>query len=333
MRKMNAIPAILLLAGLLAGCGGKGQEALMTSGTVTATEIPAAAEVAGKVTSVLVQEGQQVKQGDPIAKLDSAALELTLRQAQAAFQGAEARLAEAKAGPRPAQVRQAEEMARQTAAALAGAQKNYDTMKQLYDQGAATRAQFDAVTTQLETAGAQARAARAQADLVEQGATPEQIKGAEAAVAQARAAVELARLNLDRATVKAPVNGVAVRRLVEPGTLISPGTSVLTLMNLDDLWLRVYVPENQLNLVKLGMKVDVKVDAYPNRSFKAEVAQISDKAEFTPRNVQTKEERATTVYAVKLRFLEGFGGELKAGMPADVIFPVPESGAPESGGR
>ncbi len=324
MRRMR-LAAVLFLAAVLTGCGGTSDAPVTTSGTISATEVSVAAEVPGKVTAVLVEEGQRVKAGDPVARLDVAALALQLKQAQAALQGAEARLAEAKAGARPEQVRQAEELARQAAAGLAGAQKNYDTVKQLYDQGAATRVQMDAATTQLDTATAQARAARAQADLVQQGATPEQIKQLEAAVAQAQAAAGLAQLNLDRATLLAPAAGVVMRRLAEPGTLVSPGAAVATLANLDDLWLRVYVPENQLNMVKLGMNVSVSVDAYPDRTFKAGVVQISDRAEFTPRNVQTKQERAATVYAVKLQFREGLGGELKPGMPADVTFALPES--------
>lgn len=319
------LPAVLL-ATLLAGCASVASQSLTTSGTIMATEVSVGAEVAGKVTEVLVQEGQQVYKGDPVAKLDTVALELQLRQAQAVLAGAEARLAEATAGPRPEQVRQAEETARQAAATLADAENNYAVVNQLYGQGAATKAQLDAAATRLEAARAQAQAAQAQADLVRRGATPEQLKQLEAAAVQASVAVELAQLNLDRATVRAPITGVVVRRLVEPGALISPGTAIATLSNPDDLWLRVYVPENQLNLVKLGMTVIVSVDAYPGRAFGAEVVQIADRAEYTPRNVQTKEERVTTVYAVKLRLREGLDGELKPGMPADVTFPAPDSG-------
>lgn len=297
-------------------------EALATSGTIEATEVPLASEVPGKVTQVLVQEGQQVELGAPVVTLDVTALQLQLDQASAALQMAEARRDEARAGARSEQVRHAEEVARQAAAALEGAKKNYDTVKQMYDNGVAPKVQMDSATTQLETASAQAQAARAQAELVKKGATREQLRQLEAAVAQARAAAKLAQYNLERGTVKATISGVVVRRLIEPGALVSPGAGVITLQNLDDLWLRVYVPENQLNLVRLGQRVKVTVDAFPDRSFTSEVVNIADRAEFTPRNVQTKEERATTVYAVKLRLLDGLNGELKPGMPADVSFPA-----------
>ncbi|MGE5623653.1 MAG: HlyD family secretion protein [Methanocella sp.] len=303
-----------------------GPEALTTSGTIEATEVPVASEVAGKVLEVLVQEGSRVKPGEALVRLDTAALSLQLEQAQASLRLAEAKLAEAKVGPRAAQVRQAEELAQQAAAAFGGALKNYETVKQLYEKGVAPKTQFDTATTQRDTAEAQAQAARAQADLVKQGATTEQLRQLEAAVAQARAVAELAQYNVDRATVKAPVGGVVVRRLVEPGALVPAGASLLTLANLDDLWLRVYVPENQLNLVRLGQRVEVSVDAYPGRRFTSVVSYISDQAEFTPRNVQTRKERVTTVYAAKLRLTDGLAGELKPGMPADVTF-VPEKSA------
>ncbi|MGE5553499.1 MAG: HlyD family secretion protein [Betaproteobacteria bacterium] len=310
----------LIVAVWIGARAGRDDGVLTTSGTIEATDVPVAAEVAGKVAEVLVEEGQRVRPGAALVKLDTAALELQVEQAEAALKVAEAKLAEARVGPRAAQVRQAEELARQATAALEGARKNYETVKRLYEQGVAPKVQLDAATTQLDTAVAQARAAQAQADLVRQGATAEQLRQLEAAVAQASAAARLARFNLERATVKAPVGGVVVRRLVEPGALIAPGSPLLILSDLEDLWLKVYVPESQLNQVRLGMQVGVQVDPYPERRFRARVVHINDQAEFTPRNVQVKKERATTVYAVKLRLLEGLRGELKPGMPADVTF-------------
>jgi HlyD family secretion protein len=329
VNRTRVVAIIVVLAALSAASwywlslrGNGALEALSTSGTIEATEVPLAAEVPGKVTEVLVQEGQKVAAGAEVVRLDATSLEIQLEQTNAAVMLAEARLAEARAGARLEQVRQVEETARQAAAAFDGAKKNYDTVKQMYDKGVAPKVQMDSATTQLDTAQAQSQAARAQAELVKKGATQEQLRQLEAAVAQARATAKLAQYNLERGTVKATISGVVVRRLVEPGALVSPGANVITLENLDDLWLRVYVPENQLNLVRLSQRVKVTVDAFPNRSFVAEVVNIADGAEFTPRNVQTKQERATTVYAVKLRLLEGLKGELKPGMPADVSFPA-----------
>lgn len=325
VRVASAATALLLVTGLgLAGCSPKANGALTTSGAISATEVQVAAEVAGKVSTVAVDEGQQIKQGDAVATLDAGALEIMVRQAQAALQMAQSKLAEAKAGPRTAQVEQVDAVVRQAQSAVDGAQKAYDNLQQALDKKAATQAQVDAAQTQLNVAQAGLDGARAQASLVKQGATTEQLKQLQAAVDQAQAAFDLAQLNLQRATVKAPVTGSVLRRLVEPGAMVGPGTPVATLADLSDLWLQVYVPEDQLAAVKLGTQAQVSVDAYPGRTFRAEVSYISDTAEFTPRNVQTKEERATTVYAVKLKLLDGLGGELKPGMPADVTFSAPE---------
>ncbi|MHB9145698.1 MAG: HlyD family secretion protein [Symbiobacteriia bacterium] len=321
----SAATALILAMGVgLVGCSpSTSGKNLTTSGTITATEVQVAAEVVGKVSSVAVDEGQRVKQGDAVATLDAGTLDIQVRQARAALQSVQSKLAEAKAGPRAAQVQQVDAALRQAQAALDGAQKGYDAVRQAFDKKAATQAQLDAAETQLKIVQAQADGAQAQANLVKQGASAEQLKQLQAAVDQAQAGLDMAQLNRQRAAVKAPIGGVVVRRLVEPGAMVAPGAPIAVLANLDDLWLRVYVPEDQLSQAQLGTQVQVRVDSYPGRTFRAEVSYISDTAEFTPRNVQTKEERATTVYAVKLRLLDGLGGELKPGMPADVVFATP----------
>ncbi len=320
------IPALLFPSLWASGCSNANNGSLTTSGTIQATETLVVAEVAGKIEGMPISEGGEVGRGETIAKLEATAIELQLKQAQAAVNLAEARLAEARAGARPEQIRQAEELAKQADASFAGARKNYETTARLYGEGAASRVQMDAATTQMEAAEANAKAAHAQADLVKKGSTPEQIRQIESALEQAVAAADLARFNLDRTTVKAPVGGVVTRKLLGPGALVAPGSAIAVLIDPNDLWLRVYVPENRLGALSLNARADVEVDAFPGKRFKAEVIYIADKAEFTPRNVQTKEERATTVFAVKLRLLEGLDGQLKPGMPADVTFNPPATG-------
>jgi HlyD family secretion protein len=196
-------------------------------------------------------------------------------------------------------------------------------------EAGAVLARLDASALELQAEQAEAglRVAEARRDEAKRlsalspAVTPEQIKQLEGAVDQAAAALKLAQLAVKRATVAAPISGTILRRLVEPGALVPGGAPLFTMANLDDLWLRVYVPEDELGRVSLGKSVRVEVDSFPGRSFRAEVAWISEQAEFTPRNVQTAKERATTVYAVKLRLREGLGGQLKPGMPADVEFP------------
>jgi multidrug efflux pump subunit AcrA (membrane-fusion protein) len=121
--------------------------------------------------------------------------------------------------------------------------------------------------------------------------------------------------------ITAPIDGVVLERLVEPEEFAPPGSTVMVISKLDDLTLKVYVPENRYGQIELGQSYPVSVDSFPGETFQGKVTVISDKAEFTPRNVQTKDSRQTTVYAVKLA-LEPSGGKLKPGMPADVTFTV-----------
>ncbi len=166
----------------------------------------------------------------------------------------------------------------------------------------------------------------------ENGPDPDAVKLAQANIKQAEASLNLAKaqmesqlrtidLKIDNASVSAPTDGVVLTMNIDPGELVSVGMVVVTLGKLDEMTLTVYVPENRYGLVNVGDKAEVLVDSFPKEVFGAEVMRIADQAEFTPRNVQTEEERQTTVYAVELRVLSG-EEQLKPGMPADVIFDV-----------
>jgi multidrug resistance efflux pump len=124
---------------------------------------------------------------------------------------------------------------------------------------------------------------------------------------------------MDKLVLVSPIDGIVLSRLVEPGEVVPPGIPLITLGSLDDLTITVYIPENQYGAINLGQKALVKVDSFPGETFDATVVRIADQAEFTPRNVQTQEERQTTVYAVKLS-VNDTEGKLKPGMPADVVF-------------
>jgi HlyD family secretion protein len=164
------------------------------------------------------------------------------------------------------------------------------------------------------------------------GPDPDAVELAQANIKQAEASLDLAKvqmenqlssidLKIDDASVTAPTDGVVLTLDLDPGELVSVGMVVVTLGKLDQMTLTVYVPENRYGLVNVGDKAEVLVDSFPGEVFDAEVIRIANEAEFTPRNVQTEEERQTTVYAVELRVLSGVD-RLKPGMPADVIFDV-----------
>jgi HlyD family secretion protein len=141
----------------------------------------------------------------------------------------------------------------------------------------------------------------------------------EKAVAQAEANLNLLDAQLTKLTVYAPMDGVILSRNVEPGEFVQPGATALSMANLNNLTITVYVPEDRYGQIYLDQNANVSVDSFPGQTFKATVSYISDQAEFTPRNVQTVEGRSSTVYAIKLKVIDP-QGKLKPGMPADVVF-------------
>ncbi len=299
--------------------------ALVASGFVEVTEVPVAAEAGGRVVEAAAEEGRPVRAGEMLFRLDAAALEQQVRLAEAQVRQARARYEEAAAGARAAQVRQAQAALDQARARLEEARANADRVAALLREGAATQAQVDQARSQLRQAEEQEKAAAAALELVRAGATDPALRALAAAADQAEAALALAWLNRDRATVRAPLDGVFVRRLVEVGEVVQPGARLGVVAELGHPWVRVYVPEADLGRVRLGQAASVTVDAYPGRSFAARVRRIASQAEFTPRNVQTRRGRADLVFAVTLDVADP-RGLLRAGLPADVTFA--EEGAP-----
>jgi HlyD family secretion protein len=171
----------------------------------------------------------------------------------------------------------------------------------------------------LALAQAQVENAQAQLDLAQADPSPEEVAVTLAKVEAAEAVVQGIEVQLGKLTLHAPVDGTVLFRSIDPGEVAQPGTPLITLAQLDDLTITVYILEDRYGAVSLGTQATVQVDSFPKDEFSAEVVRIADQAEFTPRNVQTEEGRRATVYAVELN-VENLDGKLKPGMPADVIF-------------
>lgn len=225
-----------------------------------------------------------------------------------------------------------EEQARAT---LAAANEAYNAAQTRLDQLVAgpTRNELTASAAKVEAASAQQAQAQAQLELMQSGARPQQLAAAQAQVATTQAQIEAAQAQIDsaqaqigvlqvqiaRLTLKAPLGGTVLKRSIEPGEMVVPGATLLIIGDTANLYMTVYVPEKRYGEIALGQVAQVAVDSFPGEVFNAKVTRIADQAEFTPRNVQTAEGRATTVFAVKLT-LDNAGGKLKPGMPADVKF-------------
>ncbi len=178
--------------------------------------------------------------------------------------------------------------------------------------------QADAAEAQYRAAGAAVHKAQAQADALRAGATAEEIAIVEAQVEQAQAALDALLVLRDKQTIAAPVGGLVLERSIHEGELAAPGATLLTLGDLDKVTLTVYVPENKLGQVHIGQQVEVRVDSFPDRTFMGTVVAIAHEAEFTPRNVQTQEERVNMVFAVDVQ-ISNADHALKPGLPADAV--------------
>ncbi len=476
MHRRPPVPAVILLVIVLTAAviyglrsmKGNGNAVLKASGTIEATSISLAPEVPGKVSDVLVDEGQLVHQGDVLLRLDGSLLRAQRVQAEAALEAArqaaqmaavnqemaqaqyDAALAAARAQEgaarlqdwiqrapgiftqplwyftRKEQLKAAQAEVDAAAQALAEAEADlqkivsaekyaaflaaeerldqaritYQVVKQVYDRAQATggkvrpedvqvdlppylpnrylikvrlakllsgdseviqaasdlldeverelqdaqKAYDELLTTQeaqdvlkarakLSVAQERYNAARDWLQSLQIGENSPQVRiaaialeQAKAAVAQAQAGVKQAQAALDlidaqiqKLTILAPMDGVILSRVAEPGEFLQPGAVALTLADLSNLTITVYIPEDQYGRIRLGQAAQVSVDSFPGEVFAAYVIYISDQAEFTPRNVQTVEGRNSTVYAIKLK-VEDPAGRLKPGMPADVIF-------------
>jgi multidrug resistance efflux pump len=210
----------------------------------------------------------------------------------------------------------------QAQAELEGAQRYLDALLAMCTEPLTLEAQLHVAEAQHRLAEAQVAAAQAALDELEAGPTVEQIAIAQAQVRQAEAAVRLVDAQVAQLTLTAPLDGVVATRSGQAGETATAGAPLMTIANLDEVTLVVYIAENRIGQVKVGQEVEVRVDSFPERVFVGHVANIAGEAEFTPRNVQTQEERVNLVFAVKVR-IPNPDYALKPGMPADATIAAP----------
>jgi HlyD family secretion protein len=353
--------------------------ALAVSGNIELTEVNVSFKTPGRLVERLVDEGQRVRKGMVVARLDQeqllrqrdriraalasaenrllqqgTAIEFQtenvasqIQQRQAELRQAEANLAQLLAGSRKQDIEQARAAVSGAEAVFEKARKDWERAQTLFKKEDISASEFDRAKTTFEGAEAALRQVRERLGLVIEGPRKEDIEGARALVARAQAGLrtaEAARLELKRmqqelATRRAeidqvraelavvevqlsdmvavsPIDGVVLVKAAEVGEVLAAGTSVVTVGDLDHPWLRAYISEQDLGRVKLGDNVKVTGDSFPAKIYPGRVSFISSEAEFTPKQIQTKEERVKLVYRIKID-VENPNHELKSNMPAD----------------
>ncbi|RPI10671.1 MAG: HlyD family efflux transporter periplasmic adaptor subunit [Zetaproteobacteria bacterium] len=279
--------------------------------------------------------------------LQEALTRARIAEAEATLAARGERLAELRSGSRPQDLQRAAAEVREAKAVLANAEADFGRMEALYREGGVSAQARDAARTSLDVAFERHRNALERLDLAKEGPRQEELRRAEADVQQARAglllaqtgALEVSRTRQELATVQAnvardraalaaaeaqlgytvlasPQAGVVLRKHVEPGEMIAAGTPAVTIADLSDIWLKIYIPEPRLGHVRLGQAAEITTDSFRGKIYPGKITFINSEAEFTPKNVQTQEERVKLVFAVKVG-VDNPNQELKPGMPAD----------------
>jgi len=385
MKKRRVVVILLLLAAAggawywFYGNRDRATNRILVSGNLELTQVDLSFKTAGRMTELAVREGQFVKKGDLIAKLDSAQLEQQLLRDQAAvasaqsslqqletsieYQGAtidsdistrraelaqaQAKLDELLAGSRPQEIQQAQSAVADAKAWNDQAKSDWERAQALYAREDISRSQFDQARAKLDSTAAQLRQVQDRLALSQEGPRKEEIAGGRAQVARAQAAVQTAEANrielrrkreelaarkseIDRtraqvgmtqtqiadATVVAPIDGVVLVKAAEAGEVIAAGSTIVSLGDLGHPWLRAYINETDLGRIKLGSKVQLSTDSFKGKTYEGHISFISSEAEFTPKQIQTKEERVKLVYRIKID-VDNSHQELKNNMPVD----------------
>ncbi len=309
----------LLISSLLifAACGnGDDQTKIEASGNIEATNVIVSSQVTGKIVSLLKDEGDQIAAGDTVFIIDHETLGYQLDQAEAGAEVARAQLNLLREGARKEDIAQAEQAVKQAQINFDTAQKDKERMDNLYKQKTITGKQYEDANARYDVVRAQLISTQENLKKLKNFARPEDIKQAEANLNRQLAAVDLLKKQIRDSYVQSPINGIIVKKFFEPGETVTMLSSLFKVSDLSVVDLMIYVSEEELGKVKLGQKAEVSSDTYPNKKYEGKMVYISPEAEFTPKNIQTKDERTKLVFAVKIE-IKNPNCELKPGMPAD----------------
>lgn len=321
---------ISVLLAVVAGAAGwrwwvNRQEAapseLVIYGNIDLRQVELAFNNSERIAAVLVQEGDRVKRGQVVARLDTSRLEPMVAQVAAQVEAQRQAVARLKNGSRPEEIAQARANVESAKADLANAEQHYNRLKKLAPQMAVSQDELLAAKAALDVSQAKLAVSQRVLDLAVIGPRQEDILQAEAQLKANEAQLAFLRQQLADAQLIAPSDAVVRSRLMEPGEMATPQKPVYSLAIVDPKWVRAYVDEQNLGKLHPGMTASVAVDSFKNESFGGWVGFISPVAEFTPKQVQTPELRTSLVYEVRV-FVKDPGDNLRLGMPATVTLPL-----------
>lgn len=317
MKSISVLISILTFF-IFFSCGKNNENIIEASGTIESITVTVSSQVSGRVLKIFKDEGDKINSGDTIMLIDPLTYELKLREAESAMAAAEFQYQLLWKGARKEDINQAEESLRQVEVNYQSAERDKERFENLYKSKSITKKQYDDIISRYEITLAQFNSAKENLNKLKNLARPEELKQAEANVNRFRANVDLIRKSLNDCYVISPSNGFMVKKFIEIGENVGMMSSLFKVSDLSSVDLVIYISTTELGKIKLGQSVDVKVDTYPDKTYEGKVIYISPEAEFTPKNIQTKEERTKLVFAVKIR-IDNSKYELKTGMPADAV--------------
>lgn len=313
-----------------AACGqAEDPNVIHLNGRLEAPLVDIAPKVTGRVVEVLVREGDRVKAGDLLIRLDIGELAVAVDRDKAGVESAEARYRDMAAGSRREEVQAAEADVQDRKAAVDLATRELQRQEYLLSRKVGTERDVDRAKTDLERAQAVLKAARNRAELSREGFRKNQTQQAADEVNRAKAQLRQSETIANESEIRAPADAIVLHRMAEPGLLLAAGQPGLTLAFANRLYVRTFIPETKLGRVKQGQTAQVSVDAFPGRTFSAKLTEISRDAEFTPKQVETRNERINLVYGAKVDLDAGWKEPLVPGQPAEVIV---QSAQPASAG-
>ena len=317
MKSLKLLLLVYFIA-LFISCSDKNNKGIIEeSGTIETTESVISSQVSGKVLQLLKDEGSQVKSGDTLLIIDHETLDLQLKENEASREIVKSQLDLLVKGSRKEDIIQAEEGFNQSTANFISAKSDLERMQKLIKSNSITQKQYDDAISKFDVTQAQLKGARENFTKIKNIARPEEIAQAKANFEKSSASVDMIKKNIRDCYVISPINGFVVKKFIEIGETVSMMSSLVKVSDLSKVEVRIYVSETDLGKVKLGQKAELNIDSFKNKSFEGKVTFISPEAEFTPKNIQTKDERPKLVFAVKLE-IPNPNYELKVGLPADV---------------
>lgn len=297
-------------------------QTLRISGNIEAHESVVSFKVQGRLVELPVQEGQYVKQGDVLARLDDDDYRQQVSVDEATVRTREAELTLGLAGSRKQEIQAARQSLIDAQSDLELKRAEFRRRETLLREQAVSQEDVDSAQTLMKRAEATYRRIKENYDEIVEGTRKEEIAVRRANLQLAHEHLEMSRVNLSYTVLSAPVSGVVLVRQAELGEVVSPGTPVVTIADVDHLWMRGYLNETDLGRVKWGQSAAVRTDTYPNKTYQGRLSFIASQAEFTPKSVETHKERVTLVYRVKID-LDNPNHELKPGMPAEAVIDAP----------